>query len=100
MPAATSSCTTSCPIRPSPITSATSPSCGSPRRTPCIAMDPTVPNAAWLAASPAGTGTYRFVGTQFSSPCSACSLPAQATRSPTLTSRTPAPTSSTTPHSE
>lgn len=82
------------------MTSATSPSCGSPWRTPCIAIDPTVPKAACRGARPSGTRAYRFFGTQFNSACSACSLPAQATTSPTDTSSMPAPTCSTTPHSE
>ncbi len=56
-PEAFSSCTTSCPISPRPMTSATSPSLDSPCRTPCNAIDPTVPNAACRGATPSGTGT-------------------------------------------
>ena len=44
-------------------------------------------------STPSGTGTYRLIGTQLSSACRACSLPAQATRSPTAKPSTPAPTS-------
>ncbi len=44
-----------------------------------MAMAPTVANAACSAATPSGTGTHRLVGTQFTSACSANSLPAAAT---------------------
>ena len=72
----------------------------SPRRTPCIAIAPTVANAACSGATPSGTGTQRFIGTQLTSACSAYSLPAHATSWPTANSSAPAPTSTTTPHSE
>ena len=82
------------------MTQAVSPSCGSARRTPCMAIAPTVANAACSGATPSGTGTHRFVGTQFTSACRANSLPAAATRSPTANSSAPAPTSTTTPDNE
>ena len=44
-----------------------------------MAMAPTVAKAACSAATPSGTGTHRLVGTQFTSACSANSLPAAAT---------------------
>ena len=65
-----------------------------------MAIAPTVANAACSAATPSGTGTQRLVGTQFTSACSANSLPAAATSWPTANSSAPAPTSTTTPHSE
>ncbi len=49
---ATSSRTTSCPISPRPMTHAVSPSCTSPRRTPCMAMAPTVAKAACCGTTP------------------------------------------------
>ncbi len=55
-PEAVSNCTTSCPISPSPMTSATSPSRDSPWRTPWSAIEPTVPKAACRGARPSGTG--------------------------------------------
>ena len=82
------------------MTHAVSPSCTSPRRTPCIAMAPTVAKAACSGATPSGTRTQRLVGTQLTSACKANSLPAAATRSPTENSSAPSPTSTTTPHSE
>ena len=82
-PEASSSCTTSWPISPRPMTTAISPSCSSPWRTPCMAIAPTVVKAAWRGSTPSGTGAYRLTGTQLSSACRAYSLPAQATRWPT-----------------
>src|SRR5262245_51481042 len=70
-------------MSPSPITQAVSPSATSARRTPCMAMAPTVANAACSAATPSGTGTHKFVGTQFTSACRANSFPAAATTCPT-----------------
>ena len=99
-PPATSSRTTSCPTSPNPMTQATSPSWVSARRTACMAIAPTVAKAACSGATPVGTGTHRFTGTQLISACRAYSLPAAATRSPTANSSAPAPTSTTSPHSE
>ena len=77
-----------------------SPSCGSARRTPCMAIAPTVENAACSGATPRGTAAHRLTGIQLYSACRAYSLPAAATSWPTLNSSAPAPTSTTTPHSE
>ena len=99
-PAATSSRTTSWPMRPRPITTEVSPSWTSPRRTPCMAIAATVANAACSGATPSGTAAHRLTGTKLYSACSACSLPAHATSWPTLNSSAPFPTSVTTPHSE
>src|SRR6185437_4565614 len=96
-PAAISSRTTSCPIRPRPMTAAVSPSCTSARRTPCMAIDATVAKAACSGATPSGTAAHKLTGTQLYSACSACSFPAQATSWPTLNSSAPLPTSVTTP---
>ena len=82
------------------MTHAVSPSCTSARRTPCIAIAPTVANAACSAGTPGGTGTQRFKGTQLISACSAWSFPAHATIWPTDSSSTPVPTCVTTPLNE
>ncbi len=63
------------------------------RRTPCMAMDATVANAACSGWTPSGTATHRLTGTQLNSAWSACSLPAHATSWPTLNSSAPRPTS-------
>jgi len=99
-PAATSSLTTSWPTRPRPITHAVSPSCTSARRTPCMAIAPTVEKAACSAATPLGTAAHRLRGIQLYSACRAYSLPAAATSWPARNSSAPRPTSTTTPHSE
>ena len=82
------------------MTAAVSPSWTSARRTPCMAIEATVANAACSGSTPAGTAAHRLTGTQLYSACSACSLPAHATSWPTLNSSAPLPTSVTTPHSE
>ena len=82
------------------MTQAVSPSWTSARRTPCMAMAPTVEKAACSGRTPLGTTAHRLDGTQLYSACSAYSLPAAATRSPTRNSSAPGPTSTTTPHSE
>jgi hypothetical protein len=69
------------PNSPRPITPTVSPSCTSACRTPCMAIAPTVPNAASSSGSnatppgdrrafaSAGTGTQRFFGTKLTSAC-------------------------------
>ncbi len=99
-PEATSSRTTSWPIRPRPMTHAVSPSWTSARRTPCMAIAPTVEKAACSGETPRGTGAHRLTGIQLYSACRAYSLPAAATSWPTRNSSAPCPTSMTTPHSE
>ena len=73
------------------MTRAVSPSCGSARRTPCMAIAPTVENAACSGATPRGTAAHRLTGTQLYSACRANSLPAAATSWPTLNSSAPGP---------
>ena len=82
------------------MTRAVSPRLTSARRTPCMAMAPTVENAACSGETSRGTGTHMLTGTQLNSACSAYSLPAAATSWPTWNSVAPWPTSTTTPHSE
>jgi hypothetical protein len=82
------------------MTHAVSPSWTSERRTPCIAIAPTVEKAACSGATPRGTAAHRLTGIQLNSACRAYSLPAAATSCPTRNSSAPLPTSVTTPHSE
>ena len=82
------------------MTHAVSPSWTSARRTPCIAIEPTVAKAACSGETPSGTAAHRLTGIQLYSACSAYSFPAAATSWPTLNSSAPCPTSVTTPHSE
>ena len=82
------------------MTQAVSPSWASARRTPCMAIAPTVEKAACSGDTPLGTAAHRFTGTQLYSACRAYSLPAAATSWPTRNSSAPRPTSVTTPQSE
>ena len=62
-PARRGSATESWPTRPRPTTTTVSPTCGAARRTPCIAIDPTVAKLAVRSATPSGTRTTRLRGT-------------------------------------
>ena len=82
------------------MTHAVSPSWTSARRTPCMAIAPTVAKAACSGNTSPGTRTHRFFGIQLYSACSAYSLPAAATSWPAWNSSAPRPASTTTPQSE
>jgi hypothetical protein len=99
-PFARSSWTVSWPMIPSPITPIVSPSVGSARRTPCMAMAPSVTVDASPRETPGGTLTARFTGTAITSAWLAMPAPAQATRSPTANPTTSSPISTTTPAAE
>ena len=99
-PAAETSWQVSCPISPSPITATRSPTVTPACRSPCIAMEPRVANAASSGETPSGTFAARFFGTNTTSACAAYRAPAQATMSPTPNSSAPRPTSSTSPAHE
>ena len=79
---------------PSPTTTTRSPSVGSARRTPCMAIAPSVVKAACSTDTPSGTAATRFAGTDTTSAWLARPAPAHATRWPTRSWGTP-PVSST-----
>ncbi len=81
-PAAFRSCTVSWPRRPRPTTATDSPSETFACRTPCIAIAPSVANAASSKLTPSGILTARFFGMAITSACEAYPAPAHATRSP------------------
>ena len=66
-------------------------------RTPCMAIAPSVANAAFSRSSPSGTRATRFAGTATISAWFAWPAPAHATRSPTTKSVTSSATAVTTP---
>ena len=97
-PAATRTCSVSCPRRPSPISATVSPSLASAVRTPWMATAPTVVNAALSKFTLAeGIRATSIRGTHANSACTANPAPAHATRSPGFRSQIPSPTSSTVP---
>ena len=83
-PAAAAIWTASNPSRPSPMTATFSPICGSASRKPCMAMAPSVVNAADSKSTFFGRGVSRLRGTTLYSAWTAKPPPAQATRWPTL----------------
>ena len=80
------------PMRPRPMTQATSPSARFARRTPCSAIAPTVEVAASSREHPSGMRQTRLRLTETKSAWLACPAPAQATLSPTAKSVTSSPT--------
>ena len=83
-PAAVAICAPSNPSKPMPMTATRSPTCGSARRNPCMAIAPRVAKAADSKSTESGSGISKLRGTTAYSAWTANPPPAQATRCPIL----------------